>query len=51
MLLDDDLVKVYANRVRLPNLRMMLGFTTKGKFEFVKIDGGKIWRAENLTGT
>jgi hypothetical protein len=47
VLLDDEKVKVLASNVKLPFKRMLLGFSERGKFEFVEIQSGKIWRAKH----
>ena len=44
VLLDAEKVHIVANKARLPALRMILGFTKKGKFEFTKVAEGKEWR-------
>ena len=44
VLLDAEKVHIIANKALLPALRMILGFTKKGKFEFTKVAKGKEWR-------
>lgn len=51
VLIDDNCVVKYAHNSMLPFQRMMLGFSKEGKFEFVQICKGKLWRASHMTGT